>query len=212
MTARTALLVALALVPACKKEGAPSAAPETGRAGSAGPALEPGVKPQPSEAAPEGTKPEAKPVEAAPAAQVWDKFTSKDGGFTIELPGKAEERDQNGVKMVGAEFGATASDPRTSMCGAAYVTLPAVEDAKTTLEGAVAKHKENATVVEDKEIMLGKVPGRSLIVENTSHRKWMRVYLDGKKLFIINCGGPFDRAATDGPLALKAVASFALTK
>ncbi len=203
---RTTLLIALALVPACKKENKATPAPDKG---SAGPAQEPGVKPQP---APEGTKPEAKPADPAPAAQIWDKFTSKDGGFTIELPGKGEERDQGGLKMVGAEFGATTADPRTSMCGAAFMKLPAADNAKTILDGATARHKENATVIEDKEITLGKHPGRSLIVENTSHRKWMRVYLVDKTIYIVNCGGPFDRATTDGPLALKSLASFELTK
>ena len=114
--------------------------------------------------------------------------------------------------MVGAEFGSTASDPRTAMCGAAYMQLPAADDPKTILDGATARHKQNATVIEDKEITLGKYPGRSLIVENTSHRKWMRVDLVDKTIYLINCGGPFDRAATDGPIALKALASFALTK
>ena len=222
MTGRTAVLVALALVVGCGKKN--DKAPET-KAGSAGPALEGSAKPQPSEAAPEGSKPPpvgsaesgsagsaATSGEAAPAV-TWEKYVSKEQGFSIELPGKAEERDQSGLKMVGAEFGVTKADQRTSMCGVAFVTLPnKADNPKQVLEASVARHKENATVIEDKEITLGKHPGRTLVVENTSHRKWMRVYLVDKTIYILNCGGPFDRAKTDGPIAEKALASFALAK
>lgn len=215
MTGRLGLLVALALVTACKqKDTAPAAADKPGSAGAPGPAQEGSAKPQPSEATPEGSKPppEPPPVDPAPAPIAWDRYRSKAGGFTVELPGKAEEKEQGGLQMVGAEFGVTKDDPRTAMCGVAYMALPAADDPKKILEASVARHKQNATVIEDKEITLGSNPGRALVVENASHRKWMRVYLVDKRIYILNCGGPVDRAKTDGPIAEKALGSFALAK
>lgn len=212
---RILLVSALALVAGCGKKSDKPADTK----GSAGPAHEPEAKPQPSEAAPAGTG-SNKPVEGAAAgsaagsaaALTWEKFTSKDGGYAMEFPGKVEEKDQGGLMIAGAEFGATATDPRTSLCGAAFIKLPAVEDPKALLDGATASHKQNATVIEDKEITLGKNPGRSIVIENAQHRKWMRVYLVDKTLYVLNCGGPFDRAATDGPIAQKSLASFTLKK
>lgn len=215
MTGRTGLLVALALATGCnKKEKAPTVETKAGSAGAPGPAQEGSAKPQPSEATPEGSKPPptTTAAEPAPAPITWDRFRSKDGGFTIELPGKAEEKEQAGLKIVGAEFGVTKDDPRTAMCGVAYMALPAADDPKKILEASVARHKQNATVIEDKEITLGANPGRTLVVENESHRKWMRVYLVEKRIYILNCGGPVDRAKTDGPIAEKMLASFALAK
>ena len=57
-----------------------------------------------------------------------------------------------------------------------------------------------------------KHPARSIVVENDSHRKWIRVYVVDKAIYVLNCGGPFDRAATDGPIATKTLDSFALSK
>jgi hypothetical protein len=200
MSGHLAVIAALALVAGCNKSDP-----------KPGPAQEPGAKPQPSQAAPDAIK----PPEAA-ASQTWETFTSKDGGFVMELPGKPQEREQGGLKMVGAEFGATADDPRTAMCGASWLDLPTQgnekPDPKVVLDAAIARHKQDAKVIEEKAITLGAHPGTSLIVENTSHRKWMRVYLVDGRFYTLNCGGPFDRAATDGPIALKSLASFALKK
>ena len=150
---------------------------------------------------------------AAPAELKWEKYTSKEGHFTIELPAKPEEQEQGGMKIVGAQFGTTASDNRTAMCGVAYMSLgDAKADPKVMLDGATARHKQNAKVIEEKDVKLGKHPGRSIVVENDSHRKWMRVYIVDKTIYVLNCGGPFDRAAADGPIATKTLDSFALTK
>lgn len=177
------------------------------------PAGEPATKPTADKpAAPAADKP-AEPAKPAAFEPTWEKYESKDGGFTIELPSKPEEKDQGGMKIVGAEFGTTAADDRTAMCGVAYMSLGDVKaDPKVMLDGATARHKQNAKVIEEKDVTLGKYPGRSLVVENDSHRKWMRVYIVDKTIYVLNCGGPFDRAATDGPIATKALDSFALTK
>ncbi|MDQ3368842.1 MAG: hypothetical protein M3680_25745, partial [Myxococcota bacterium] len=152
-------------------------------------------------------------VPAAPAELAWESYTSKEGTFSLELPGKPVERPQGTMTMVTAEFGTTAADDRTATCGAVYMALPAGStDPKVVFDGATARHKQNAKVIEEQDVKLGKHPGRSLIVENDSHRKWMRIYSTGKMIYIVNCGGPFDRAATDGPIALRTLESFKLTK
>ena len=145
----------------------------------------------------------------------WEKYTSKEGKYTIELPTTPKEQEAQGMKIVGSEFGVTAGDDRTAMCGVAFMALPgdaAKADPKTLLDGATARHKQNAEVIEEKDLKLGKVPGRSLVVKNASHQKWMRVFVNAGTLYIANCGGPFDRADKDGPIATKALDSFVFTK
>jgi hypothetical protein len=152
---------------------------------------------------------------AAPAELKWEKYTSKDGGYTIELPSTPKEQDAQGMKIVGAEFGVTATDDRTAMCGVAFMDLPAEAlkaDPKVMLDGATARHKQNATVIEEKDVKLGKNPGRLIVVKNETHQKWMRAFIANKRIYILNCGGPFDRAESDGKVATKALDSFAFTK
>lgn len=178
-------------------------------------------KPAPSQDKPATTAaptppPAPTPDAAAPAVAAgptWQPYTSKEGGFSIEVPATPKESDQGGMKMVGAEFGTSAGDDRTAMCGAVYMKLPdgASADPKVMLDGATARHKQDAKVIEEKDVTIGKHPGRSLIVENSSHRKWMRVYIVDKTIYVLNCGGPFDRAAVDGPIATRFLDSFKLT-
>ena len=152
---------------------------------------------------------------AAPAELKWEKYTSKDGGYTIELPSTPKEQDAQGMKIVGAEFGVTATDDRTAMCGVAFMDLPPEAlkaDPKVMLDGATARHKQNATIIEEKDVKLGKNPGRSIVVKNDTHQKWMRAFIANKRIYILNCGGPFDRAESDGKVATKALDSFAFTK
>lgn len=145
----------------------------------------------------------------------WEKYTSKEGKYEIELPTTPKEQEAQGMKIVGSEFGVTAKDDRTAMCGVAFMALPgdaAKADPKTLLDGATARHKQGAEVIEEKDLKLGKVPGRSLVVKNASHQKWMRVFVNAGTIYIANCGGPFDRADKDGPIATKALDSFKFTK
>jgi hypothetical protein len=82
---------------------------------------------------------------------------------------------------------------------------------KDLLEAGFKAHRASGKVIEEKEIALGKVPGRSLVVETSKHRKWMRTYLAADKTqYSLNCGGPVDRAATDEKIAVKVLDSFKL--
>lgn len=167
---------------------------------------------QPAADKPAADKPADKPADAPPAP-AWETYTSKDGGFSIDFPSKPQEKDQGGMKLTMAQFGTSAADTREATCGVVFVKLPDPKvDSKKVLDGAIARHKEGATIIEDKDVKLGKHPGKSLVVENTRHRKWMRVYLANGTLYIANCGGPFDRAAADGPIAMKTLDSFKLAK
>ena len=118
------------------------------------------------------------------------------------------------AEIVGAQFGTTASDDRTAMCGVAYMDLGAAAkgDPKVMLDGATARHKQGAKILEEKDIKIGKYPGRSIVVQNDTHRKWMRVYIVESKIYVLNCGGPFDRGDKDGEVATKTLDSFALAK
>lgn len=213
MALRHAFVVIALLAPACKKD---EAKPSTSAAET--PAAKPADKPADpvAKTAEPAVKPTEPAVAAAPAEVTFKTYTSKEGKFTIDLPGEAKEQDQGGMKIVGAEFGVTSADSRTAMCGIAYMALPpaaADGDPKVMLDGATTRHKSgDAKVIEEKDITIGKHPGRSLIVENSSHRKWMRAYIINKSIYLLNCGGPFDRASTDEKVALKALDSFKLTK
>ncbi len=192
-------LLGLAPIAGCKKSN--DAVPTTGSGAVTSPA-----EPKPAE--PKLAEPAPAPAAAGPA---WETATSKEGKFTVELPGKPNEQKQGAMTILGAEFGTTATDDRTAMCGAVFVELPAVPpDVKQTFDGATLRHKDGATVVEEKDVKLGDVPGRHLVVENASHRKYMRLYIKGSTMYLVNCGGPFDRAATDGPIATRVLESFKL--
>ncbi|HLL25579.1 MAG TPA: hypothetical protein VK427_25760 [Kofleriaceae bacterium] len=157
------------------------------------------------------------PVDAAAAAPTgprWETYTSKEGRFSIDLPSKPQEQEQGGMKIIGAQFGTTTSDDRTATCGVAYMNLGDASNGnpKVILDAATARHKQNAKVIEEKDVKLGTFSGRSIVVENDVHRKWLRVYLVDTLIYVLTCGGPFDRAASDGPIATKTLDSFALVK
>ena len=220
---KTALLCALA-VTACKKENKTEPAADKA---AVKPVDKPADKPNDmtadkgSGSAMAGSdKPADKPAEPAKPEKfepAWEKYTSKEGKFEIELPAKPEEQDQMGMKMVGAQFGVTAKDDRTGMCGVAYLDLPkeTKTDAKTVkamLDGSVAKHKASGKVVEEKDVKLDKWPGRSIVVDTDKHRKWMRTYVVEKRLYVLTCGTPVDRGEGDTALASKTLDSFKLVK
>lgn len=147
-----------------------------------------------------------------PVAAGWRLFTSKEGNFTIDLPSDPKEQGQGGAMMAMSEFGATDADSRTSGCGIAYAPAPGGgANPEVMLDAMVKGYKANAKVLEEKDIKLGTYPGKSVVIENTSHRKWIRVYVADGKLYINNCGGPFDRGDKDAPTATRVLDSFKLT-
>lgn len=212
MTNRTMLLALLGLVASagCKKKDEPAATPAAGS--SAGSTEQAPAVATPGTATPKVVPPDAE-VPAPPPASAWETYTSKEGKFSLELPSKPMEKAQGTMTMVMAQFGTTAADPRDATCGAVYMALPPeAKDPKVMFDGATARHKQNAKVIEEKDVKLGKHPGRSLVVENDSHRKWMRIYAANNTLYIVNCGGPFDRAASDGVVATRVLESFKLVQ
>ena len=156
-------------------------------------------------------EPPAKPT-ALPATP-WEEYASKNGAFTIALPSQPIVQEQGEVASVAAEFGMSSSDPRTSTCGVAYSSLgDASTDPKAVLDRVTTRDKQNRKVIEEKDVMLGMHPGRSLIVDTELHRMRKRVYVVGATLYVLTCGGPLDRAARDEQIATKTLVSFALAK
>ncbi len=201
-------LLGLVAIAGCKKQDEPAATPSAGSTEPAPAVATPGT------ATPKIVPPDAEvPATPPPAGPAWETYTSKEGKFSLELPGKPMEKAEGTMTMVMAEFGTTTADPRTATCGAVYMALPPdAKDHKVTFDGATARHKQNAKVIEEKAVKLGKHPGRSLIVENDTHRKWMRIYAANNTLYIVNCGGPFDRAESDGVVATRVLESFKLVE
>lgn len=218
----TITIFALLAFTACKKEekkADPAAKPaDPAMAGSDKPADKPVDTGSASVAAGSAVAGSAAPGSAAaapPAELKWEKFTSADGKFTIELPSTPKEQVQSGMKMVGAEFGKTATDDREAMCAVAYLDLPEQAqkaDPKVMLEASMAKHKQGATVVEEKDVKLGKNPGKAIVIDTDAHRKHMRTYIANNRIYVLTCGGPSDRKLDDGKIAVKALDSFAFTK
>lgn len=165
------------------------------------------------------TQPAPKPAEpivpTKPQQATEPKFSrhvSKAGKFSAEFPSKPEERAQGPMTLVAAEFGTTASDTRAALCGVGFMTLPAGAAPKEVTKNALARHRESGKIIEERELEIAGHDARSLIVETEQHRKWMRVVVVGQRMYIMNCGGPFDRAAADGPIALRVLDSFQLEK
>jgi hypothetical protein len=192
-----ALAVALMVVMGCKDK-APE--PKVGPAESAPPPVTKADEPKPAAPAP------APPAAPAPAAGgEWTTYTSKEGKYTIEFPTKPKEQGA----MVMSEFGATDADSRTSGCGMASVPSPnKAADPATVLNAMTAGYKANAKVLEEKDITINGAPGKHLVIENEKHRKWIRVYLINDRIYINNCGGPFDRGDKDAPTAKRVLESF----
>ena len=182
------------------------------------PASEPPPADKPAETKPAETKPtETKPAAEAPADKPaggdgWITYTSKEGKYTIELPTKPKEQAQGGASMVMSEFGATAADDRTAGCGMAVAPVPAKDaDPATMLEAMSKGYKTDATILEEKDIKMGTWPGKHLVIQNARHRKWIRLYVIDGKLYINNCGAPFDRGDKEAPTAKRVLESFKLT-
>jgi hypothetical protein len=223
---KVVLLSSLALV-ACKKEkkAEPQPTAASGTAAPADKAPEPGPAsgsamtgsaPAEGSGSAPATGSGSAPTAAAPETfePKWEKYESKEGKFTIEFPSTPEESPAGGMKMIGAKFGVTAKDDRTAMCGVAFLDFPpdAKIDTKAALEGGMNSHKANAKVIEEKDIKVGGNPGKALVVQNDSHRKWVRMIVVKKRLYVLTCGGPSDRGDVDSPIATKTLDSFALTK
>jgi hypothetical protein len=131
----------------------------------------------------------------------------------MEFPTAPTEKGQGGASMVMSEFGATEADSRTAGCGMATAPVPNKDaDPKTMLGAMATGYKADAKVLEEKDITInGKYPGKHLVIENAKHRKWIRLYVIEGKLYINNCGAPFDRADKEAPIAMRVLESFKLT-
>jgi hypothetical protein len=202
MSCRTAI-AALALLAGCKDNTSTSTDQSTGARAPGG-------------AAPSSPNTPQLPNDTAPVI-TWVKHAGKNNAYAIELPGKPSAHEQPNLESASTEFGSSDTDPRTSLCGVNAMKLPGADpkadpkakaDPSKLLEGATAKHKENATIVEDKEVTLVGHPGRSLIVDNTAQRKWIRAYVVDETLYILKCAGPVERATVDEVVALKTLSSF----
>jgi hypothetical protein len=140
-----------------------------------------------------------------PAADGWTTYSSPEGTYSIEFPTPPKVKGM----LVVAEFGVTDKDSRTSACGIAASPLPGDESqAATMLDAMATGYKTDATVIEEKDITIGKYAGKSLVIQTERHRKSFRLYVIKDKLYINNCGGPFDRADADAPTAKRVLDSF----
>ncbi len=161
-----------------------------------------GAAPSPEATAPTSTVPPDQPGQtqgpegpvAAAQPTLWTKYSPKDGSFAADFPGKPEEvvepTDGPNGKVEMHQF--AVERPTGSAFMASYTDFPAppasVDELKQRLVGVrdVALKSAQATLVEDKEILVNGIPGREyaatmMIPEAvTTHT---RIFMKGGRLF-----------------------------
>jgi hypothetical protein len=136
------------------------------------------------------------------------EFTSKEGGFSVKLPGKPKEKVQNVQAPSGkAEVQRTyvcASDPKATyyildhgmqnLAGADRTTLNKVLE-----EGSKAAEKSlNGKLLNQKQVALGKYPGLEYQIESAKaggvYR--CRAYIVDGRMYLVTISGPKDLATS----------------
>lgn len=133
---------------------------------------------------------------AAPAVDEWQTFSSKEGNFTLLLPGQPKEQRQP-VSTAGGQVDAIMyiTEVGSTAFGAGYSDFPGnarQADPQAVLKGARdgAAKNVNGTVIEEKSIELAGYPGLEIAVEvpagvavpgGALYRA--RIYLIGNRLY-----------------------------
>ncbi|MEZ0228382.1 MAG: hypothetical protein ACAI25_07130, partial [Planctomycetota bacterium] len=111
----------------------------------------------------------------------WTEFTSKEGRFRVLLPVKATFEKQSKSSMWKAEV-----DRETGfLIHITDFTDTELGDAKATLKNTGDAIARGWTVITDREIQLGRCPGRELSIENAKSSSTTRLYVVDKRMYVI---------------------------
>jgi len=130
-------------------------------------------------------------------ARAEDKFSSKEGKYTIQFPGQPKESAQEvdtpaGKLKMFITLVEVNKDNGFLVIHNDYAVHPAKEKAQTVLVAVRDGNKgPTGKVIEDKEITYGTnmIPGRAFLLEKGGVYIRARVYLHGKRLYQILVAG-----------------------
>lgn len=135
----------------------------------------------------------------------FQKFQSKDGKYSVEMPGTAKETSQ------GNRGKAEVRPVITKIFRVQYIDLPNAQgkQAQQVITVFRSGYRKGATFTGDKVIALGKIPGREYTLEagkNVHVRE--RMYLSGNRLYILHVVSFNDKSYLTGKEAEKFFGSF----
>ena len=148
--------------------------------------------------------------------QTWQPYKSVEGRFSVSMPCKPEVQKQAAED---GEDGAPASvyhncfGPNGSYI-VTYSDFDVLLDSKAMLDAYTEGTRSNGTLISEKPILLGRIPGREMVLatcdDGTSIIYKWHIYLSGKRMFAITAasGDPVGNAADVN----KFLASFAILR
>ena len=143
----------------------------------------------------------------------WEVFRSAKGKFSVSMPCKPEIESQP-KDAEGPELTFHSCNNTSGSFVVTYADFDVVLGKKAMLDAYVDGTVAGATLVSQKSIWLGRIPGRELVLSSTKDdvttiSKW-RIYLSGKRIYSVT-------VATDAPVPAEAdiskfMSSFAIRK
>ncbi|MEO7539214.1 MAG: hypothetical protein ABIV21_04260 [Pyrinomonadaceae bacterium] len=152
----------------------------------------------------------------AQIADSWRAFRSDKGKFSVKVPckmdlevKKADPKDPNDIDQI-----YHSCDAAAGYFAVIYVDFKIVLDDKSMLDTYSGGLTEGSTLVSQKDIKLGRLPGRELVLTKNQNGvdlkfRW-RVYLKGKRLYALTVGTEASAAAS--PDVTKFLTSFTVLK
>ena len=122
-----------------------------------------------------------------------EKYTSKEGGFAVKIPGdpklKSQNIDSKGGPTVLYTFTVEESDGK-SFYLVGYSDYPTKLDEATSLEGVISSQVASmkGTITSDEKITLNGHPGRSVTIEDAENVFYSSVYIAGNRLYQVMYG------------------------
>lgn len=150
---------------------------------------------------------------SAQAPQTWQPYRSAEGRFSVSMPCKPEVETQNNAEDGTTSIYHNCYGPNGSYI-VTYSDFREALDSKTMLEAFAEGTRSNSTLVSEKPVLLGRLPGREMVLASCDEGtaiiyKW-RIYVSGKRIYAITAasGDPVGNTAD----ANKFFASFAITR
>jgi len=122
-----------------------------------------------------------------------EKYTSKEGGFAVKIPGDPKLKSQNVDSQSGPTvlytFTLEESDGK-SFYLVGYSDYPTKLDEATSLEGVISSQVASmkGTITSDKKITLNGHPGRSVTIEADETVFYSSIYIAGNRLYQVMYG------------------------
>jgi hypothetical protein len=185
-----------------------------GNDSSGKPSDPPTQKPSEGSGSAAATPPAPPPPPPAQSGPAWPRYTSAVGGYSVEMPGAPKESSEPVETVAGTitmhSATAEAADGMYIVNVSDYPTV--ISDVKRSFDGSrdqMLAQSPGTSVLEEREISLGAIPGRALVVDVPAQKATVRahLYVAGKRVYQLMALGP---AGADAAGAEKFFASFQL--